>query len=84
MEILKTIISILAIAIVLIFTGCGAKTTTTNRTEYLIEPGHRPVVLVKIDGCEYLYGPWGSATVLAHKGNCLNHGPKPEDRINNQ
>lgn len=29
--------------------------------------------VVIIDGCEYLYGPWGNATVLCHKGNCKNH-----------
>lgn len=26
--------------------------------------------LIEIDSCEYLYGNWGSSTVLAHKGNC--------------
>ena len=24
----------------------------------------------EIDSCEYLYGPWGNATILTHKGNC--------------
>lgn len=28
--------------------------------------------VVIIDGCQYLYGPWGNATVLTHKGNCNN------------
>ena len=31
-----------------------------------------PLNIVTIDGCEYLYGPWGNATVLTHKGNCKN------------
>lgn len=29
--------------------------------------------VVVVDGCEYLYGPWGNATVFTHKGNCKNH-----------
>jgi hypothetical protein len=29
--------------------------------------------VVIVDGCEYLYGPWGNATVFTHKGNCKNH-----------
>lgn len=34
-------------------------------------PG-RPISIkvVDVDGCEYLYGEWGNATVLTHKGNC--------------
>lgn len=34
---------------------------------------HRRVQTVIVDSCEYLYGPWGNATVLTHKGNCKNH-----------
>jgi hypothetical protein len=30
------------------------------------------VEIVVIDSCEYLYGPWGNATILTHKGNCKN------------
>lgn len=32
-----------------------------------------PLSVVVIDSCEYLYGPWGNASVLTHKGNCKNH-----------
>ena len=32
--------------------------------------GFGDLKLVNIDSCEYLYGAWGSATVLTHKGNC--------------
>lgn len=88
MKTLKAIISILAIAIALILTGCEeshvARNVDTKQTNYIVRPGHRPLEVVVIDGCEYLYGPWGNATVLTHKGNCPNHGVKPEDRINNQ
>lgn len=31
-----------------------------------------PLTVVMIDSCEYLYGPWGNASVLTHKGNCKN------------
>lgn len=31
-----------------------------------------PLTVVTVDGCEYLYGPWGNATVFTHKGNCKN------------
>ncbi len=26
--------------------------------------------LIEIDSCQYLFGEWGNATVLTHKGNC--------------
>jgi hypothetical protein len=28
------------------------------------------IKIVEVDSCEYLYGDWGNATVLTHKGNC--------------
>lgn len=28
--------------------------------------------VIKIYGCQYLFGDWGNATVLTHKGNCNN------------
>jgi hypothetical protein len=28
------------------------------------------IKVVEVDSCEYLYGDWGNATVLTHKGNC--------------
>ena len=44
-----------------------------TKTTYQIEPDLAIVEIVIIDGCEYLYGPWGNATVLTHKGNCKNN-----------
>ena len=69
---MKAIISILIVFLVL--TGCGIMNNNveTKPTEYKIL-GHDPLKLVIIDGCEYLYGNWGNATVLTHKGNCKNH-----------
>lgn len=31
-----------------------------------------PLQVIKIDGCQYLFGDWGNATTLTHKGNCNN------------
>ena len=67
---MKTIISILIIFLVL--TGCESRNVEIKSTEYKIKQ-HTSLELVTIDGCEYLYGPWGDATVLTHKGNCVNH-----------
>ena len=69
---MKAIISILIIFLVL--TGCGLMDNNieTKSTEYKIT-GHTSIKLVTIDGCEYLYGDWSGATVLTHKGNCINH-----------
>jgi hypothetical protein len=54
-------------------------TTDSTQSGTLNAPLHIPVEfstidlnVVVIDSCEYLYGPWGNATVLTHKGNCKN------------
>ena len=69
---MKAIISILIIFLVL--TGCvGMPNIETKSTNHIVKPGYQPLKIVTIDGCEYLYGDWGNATVLTHKGNCINH-----------
>lgn len=73
---MKTITSISIF--ILVLTGCTKSTQSkqshnveTKPTEYNI--GHNnALTLLNVDGCEYLYGPWGNATVLTHKGNCNN------------
>ena len=67
---MKAIISILIIFLVL--TGCGSGNVEIKSTKYQIKQ-HTSLELVTVDGCEYLYGDWGNATVLTHKGNCINH-----------
>ena len=67
---MKAIISILIIFLVL--TGCEPNNVEIKSTEYRVN-GHSSLKLVTVDGCEYLYGDWGNATVLTHKGNCKNH-----------
>jgi hypothetical protein len=44
-----------------------------NSTKTSVQLGHTvPLKVIKIDGCQYLYGDWGTATTLTHKGNCNN------------
>jgi hypothetical protein len=74
-EIIITIMMFIAIIIAsTMLTGCGLMDNNieTKSTEYKIK-GHPSIKIVNIDGCEYLYGDWGNATVLTHKGNCINH-----------
>jgi hypothetical protein len=68
---MKAIISILIIFLVL--TGCETPNVEIKSTEHIVDQKHQPLKIVTIEGCEYLYGDWGSATVLTHKGNCINH-----------
>jgi len=57
--------------------SCSSRTNkdSPKYTEHQINCsyGHRTVEVITIDSCEYIYGPWGNATVLTHKGNCKNH-----------
>jgi hypothetical protein len=65
----------LTILILLVFYGCASSTEQQKYTTYKIDCsyGHQTVEVITIDSCEYIYGPWGNATVLTHKGNCTNH-----------
>jgi hypothetical protein len=59
------IISLLAIV------GCSdVSNVEKKKTTYVIKDYENTVEIAVIDSCEYLYGPWGNATVLTHKGNC--------------
>lgn len=64
----------LAFLIIIIFglSSCHEPNVKTERTEYVIRADHNPLTIVTVDGCEYLFGDWGNATVLTHKGNCNN------------
>ena len=51
--------------------GCSdVSNVEKKKTTYVIRDYENTVEIVTIDSCEYLYGPWGGATVLTHKGNC--------------
>ena len=66
---MKDKLFILALAIGMV--GCAESNVPSQKTEYMINT-YGKVEIVVIDSCEYLYGPWGNATVLTHKGNCKN------------
>jgi hypothetical protein len=63
---------ILVITLVLGLFSCEEQNVDKKTTNYVVSPGNNPLEIVVIDECEYLYGPWGNATVLTHKGNCKN------------
>jgi hypothetical protein len=81
MKPIKLISLLAALAVILVLTlslvGCTnpQPNVETKPTGYKLEGyigATDPLVEVKIDGCDYLYGPWGNATILTHKGNCKN------------
>jgi hypothetical protein len=51
--------------------SCTERNVNIQKTEYVVWDEHKLYIAV-VDSCEYLYGPWGNATVLTHKGNCKN------------
>lgn len=51
--------------------ACHEPNVPTEDTQYDLG-WPTPLQVVVIGECEYLYGNWGSATVLTHKGDCSN------------
>jgi hypothetical protein len=66
---MKTKLMLIALTIGVM--GCTERNIPSQKTEYIVNT-YGKVEIVVIDSCEYLYGPWGNATVLTHKGNCSN------------
>jgi hypothetical protein len=62
---------ILFIAICVSMIGCAEPNVEQTATKHAIA-GHAALDEVTIEGCQYLLGNWGNATVLTHKGNCNN------------
>ena len=61
------------VLILLLATMCSCeqeKQTIEETYPINYDTGFGNLKLVNIDNCEYLYGEWGNATVLTHKGNC--------------
>lgn len=50
--------------------GCREVNVPKKDTGFVVREGNEPLLIVEVDSCEYLLGPWGSETVLTHKGNC--------------
>lgn len=53
-------------------TNSTNKDTTQQPKNIEVEFSAIPLTVVVVDSCEYLYGPWGNATIFTHKGNCKN------------
>jgi hypothetical protein len=67
---------ILIIGLLSIFCSCSNQGDRNKpkkeRITYSVTEWTNSVELVVIDSCEYLFGAWGNATTLTHKGNCKN------------
>ena len=52
------------------FSSCSKSNVETKTTDIQVGSYITKIKVIEIDSCEYLWGDWGSATVLTHKGNC--------------
>ena len=63
----------LFIAVMLLtLASCYEPNVKREITDYVVTSKRRPLTIISVDGCQYLFGDWGGATVLTHKGNCTN------------
>ena len=74
---MKTKTSILALTkaffillVMCCFPSCERSNTPATVTNYKVGGYFNVIKIVEIDSCEYLWGDWGNATVITHKGNC--------------
>ena len=58
--------------IIILLTSCYQPNVDKAPTKFVLTKERRPLEIVEIDGCQYLFGDWSNATVLTHKGNCNN------------
>ena len=68
----KMKIKLIIFACIACMIGCTMSNIKKESTEFVVVTGLAPLSVITVDGCEYLYGPWKTATVLTHKGNCKN------------
>ena len=64
--------NLILLALLIGMMGCQEPTVDMNSTKHVLSYGHNPLQEITIEDCQYLYGEWGNATVLTHKGNCNN------------
>jgi hypothetical protein len=64
--------------IILILSSCEKVNVQVKETKYKVNEQNNLKEII-IDSCQYLYGDWGQATVLTHKGNCKNHKLNKQD-----
>ena len=50
--------------------SCTKTNVRKEKTHYILKDDFGSIEILTIDSCEYIFGPWGNATVLTHKGNC--------------
>lgn len=63
----------LFIAVMLLtLASCYEPNVKKESTGYVISADKRPLTIVNIDGCQYLWGDWGRESIFTHKGNCTN------------
>lgn len=65
-------IKLILIALTIGMVSCTKQNVPSTTTTFVLKDGNGTLEIVVIDSCEYLFGPWGNATVLTHKGNCKN------------
>lgn len=63
---------LIATLLIGMMSGCDDRNVKTTNTKYVVVSGYNSMKLIVIDSCQYLFGDWGTATVLTHKGNCSN------------
>lgn len=61
---LSCVVSVLALL------SCKEANVKSEGTGLVLQEGYNDLKIVTLDSCEYIFGPWGNATVLTHKGNC--------------
>jgi hypothetical protein len=71
---------LMIIVLIMGMVSCTEKNVPSHKTGYVVSNTLPQLEVVVIDSCEYLYGPWGNATVLTHKGNCSNPIHKGGDK----
>ena len=58
------------VLILLTFTSCQDCSVGTEKTLHKI--GNRPISIIKIEGCEYIFVEYGQSALFCHKGDCNN------------
>jgi hypothetical protein len=60
------------VSLIFLFLFSCSNSNKKSREKIKMKDSETLLEIVIIDNCEYLYGAWGNATVLTHKGNCKN------------
>lgn len=58
--------------VMILLVSCHQPNVNKAPTAFVVTQECGPLEIIKIDSCQYLFGDWGNATVLTHKGDCTN------------